>query len=156
MAYGLDDAVKTNDKKTILVFDLGGGTFDVSVLRVYGGDFKVLATDGDTHLGGEDFDDKLVEHFASEFERKKKVNVRGNKRAMKRLKTACERIKRQLSAATEAHVEVDGLHQGKDLFEKLTRAKFESLCDDYFRKCITIVDNSLKEAGVSKFEVMSA
>ena len=158
LAYGLDKTVKGDKKKkkTILVFDLGGGTFDVSILEINDGEFKVLATGGDTHLGGEDFDDKLVEHFAKEFERKNKIDMRGNKRAMKKLKTVCEKAKKELSFSTQTHVEVDALYQGIDFYEKISRAKFEDLCTEYFKKCITILVNSLKDAGVSKSQVMRA
>ena len=155
LAYGLDNIEEDDKKKkkTILVFDLGGGTFDVSILRIHNGEFKVLVTDGDTHLGGEDFDGKLVEHFAKEFERKNKIDMRGNKRAMKRLKMTCEWAKRQVSSSIRAQVEVDALYQGIDLFETLTRARFEDLCSDYFNDCIKIMGNCLEAAGVSKSQV---
>ena len=136
-----------------MVFDLGGGTFDVSILQIDDGDFEVLATDGDTHLGGEDFDNKLAEHFAKEFERKNKMDMRGNKKAMKKLKTACERLKRQLSASAKAQIEVDALYQGIDFFETLTRAKFEDLCADYFNNCIKVVDSCLGAADIDKSQV---
>ena len=155
LAYGLDKTVKGDNtkQKTVLVFDLGGGTFDVSVLRIYNGEFKVLATAGDTRLGGEDFDNRLVEHFANEFERKNRVNMRGSAKAMKRLKIACEKAKRELSFSTLIHVEVDSLYEGIDLYEKIIQAKFEDLCADYFQQCITIVDNCLKFANVGKSQV---
>ena len=155
IAYGLDKIEKgdSTKKRTVLVFDLGGGTFDVSILRIHGGEFKVLAVDGDTHLGGEDFDSRLVEHFAKEFERKNKVSMRENGKARRRLKIACERAKRQLSASTRAQVEADALHEGIDLFETLTRARFEDLCADFFNDCIRVVNKCLKDADVGKSQV---
>ena len=142
-----------DEQKIVLVFDLGGGTFDVSILRIHNGEFKVLATDGDTHLGGEDFDNKLVEHFAKEFERKNGVDIRGDKKAMARIKIEVEKAKRQLSASKTVQVEVDALHGGINLSEKLTREKFESLCAGYLKHCIEKVKDCLTAAGTEKSKV---
>jgi heat shock 70kDa protein 1/2/6/8 len=152
IAYGLD-RVKTNGEQNVLIFDLGGGTFDVSLLSLDDGVFEVRATAGDTHLGGEDFDTILVEYCATEFKRKTKLDISSNPRALRRLRTACERAKRILSTATQTTVEVDGLHESQDLNVTLTRAKFESLCDSLFQKCITPVDQVLRDAKISKEQV---
>ena len=134
LAYGLDKA--KGELQNILIFDLGGGTFDVSLLTIEEGFFEVKATAGDTHLGGEDFDQNLLEYFCKEFERKHKKDLRGNHRALRRLRTACERAKRTLSSSTQTSVEVDGLFEGIDFSEIITRARFEELNVDYFKKCM--------------------
>ena len=134
LAYGLDKA--KGELQNILIFDLGGGTFDVSLLTIEEGFFEVKATAGDTHLGGEDFDQNLLEYFCKEFERKHKKDLRGNHRALRRLRTACERAKRTLSSSTQTTVEVDGLFEGIDFSEIITRARFEELNMDYFKKCM--------------------
>ena len=152
IAYGLDRA-KTNGEQNVLIFDLGGGTFDVSLLSLDDGVFEVRATAGDTHLGGEDFDNILVDYCANEFKRKTKVDIRDNARALRRLRTACERAKRILSTATQTNIEVDSLYEGQDLLVTITRAKFESLCDSLFQKCITPVDQVLRDAKVSKEQI---
>ena len=152
IAYGLD-RVKTNGEQNVLIFDLGGGTFDVSLLSLDDGVFEVRATAGDTHLGGEDFDTLLVDYCANEFKRKTKLDIQTNPRALRRLRTACERAKRILSTATQTTVEVDGLHESQDLNVTLTRAKFESLCDSLFQKCITPVEQVLRDAKISKDQV---
>jgi heat shock protein 1/8 len=152
IAYGLD-RLKTNGEHNVLIFDLGGGTFDVSLLSLDDGVFEVRATAGDTHLGGEDFDNILVDYCANEFKRKSKVDIRDNARALRRLRTACERAKRILSTATQTNVEVDSLYEGQDLLVTITRAKFESLCDSLFQKCITPVEQVLRDAKVSKEQV---
>ena len=149
IAYGLDRQ-KTDGEHNVLIFDLGGGTFDVSLLSLDDGVFEVRATAGDTHLGGEDFDNLLVEYCAAEFQRKTKLNVRDNARALRRLRTACERAKRALSAATQANIEVDSLFEGQDLNISLSRAKFEALCDTLFQKCLSPVEQVLRDAKVSK------
>merc|ERR1711912_110067 len=113
IAYGLDK--KTSGECNVLIFDLGGGTFDVSLLTIDDGIFEVKATAGDTHLGGEDFDNRLVNHFVQEFKRKNKADISGNARSLRRLRTACERAKRQLSSSTSANIEIDSLHEGEDL-----------------------------------------
>lgn len=151
LAYGLQ-----NDKsgeRNILVFDLGGGTFDVSLLTLDDGVFEVKATSGDTHLGGEDFDSRLVEYFIKEFERKHKTDIRGNPRALRRLRTSCERAKRTLSSVAQASIEIESLAQGLDFFTSITRAKFEELCIDLFRKCVKPVEDVLSESKLSKGQV---
>merc|ERR1712100_839226 len=119
IAYGLD---KKGDEKTVLIFDLGGGTFDVSLLTIEEGIFEVKATAGDTHLGGEDFDNRLVEYFIQEFKRRHRKDITGNPRAMRRLRTACERAKRTLSSSTQTSIEIDSLFEGVDFFTSITRA----------------------------------
>ena len=122
------------DKESnVLIFDLGGGTFDVSILSIEGGIFEVKSTAGDTHLGGEDFDNRMVDHFVNEFKRKHKKDIKGNKRAVRRLRTACERAKRTLSASAQANIEIDSLFEGIDFYTSITRARFEELCSDLFK-----------------------
>jgi len=137
----------------VLIFDLGGGTFDVSLLSIDGGVFEVLATAGDTHLGGEDFDARLVAHFAEEFKRKYKKDLTTNQRSLRRLRTACERAKRTLSTTAQTTVEIDSLYEGIDFNSRLTRARFEELCGDLFRQCMDPVDRVLKDAKVDKGSV---
>ena len=151
IAYGLDK--KNSKERTVLIFDLGGGTFDVSLLSIDEGIFEVKATSGDTHLGGSDFDNILVKYFVDEFKRKHKVDISENKRALRRLRTACERAKRGLSSSATASVELESLHEGVDLFSQITRARFESLCMSLFTKCLTPVSKVLQDAGVSKNQV---
>ena len=134
----------------VLIFDLGGGTFDVSILTIDGGVFEVKSTAGDTHLGGEDFDLRMVQHFIEEFRRKHKIDVGKNLRAMKRLQTACERAKRTLSSATQATIEIDSLVDGIDLFTNITRAKFEELNADLFRSTISPVEMALRDSKIPK------
>lgn len=134
IAYGLDK--KGAGEKRVVIFDMGGGTFDVSLLTIDDGIFEVNATAGDGHLGGEDFDNLVVDWAAEEFRRKHKVDIKDNARALRRLRTACERAKRTLSTSTQAQIEVDSLADGVDLALTLTRAKFESLCDTLFKKCM--------------------
>ena len=132
LAYGLDKNLK--GEKNVLVFDLGGGTFDVSILTIDEGSlFEVKATAGDTHLGGEDFDSRLVDHLCKEFERKYRKNLKSNPRALRRLRTAAEKAKRTLSSSTEAVIEIDALFEGIDFMTKVSRARFEELCADLFR-----------------------
>jgi heat shock protein 1/8 len=149
IAYGLD---KKDEEKTVLIFDLGGGTFDVSLLSIDDGIFEVKATAGDTHLGGEDFDNIVMKYFIDEFKRKNKsdTDVSENKRAMRRLKIACERAKRTLSSSSTASVELESFHEGQDFFTSISKARFESLCMNLFQKCITPVAKVLQDAGVSK------
>ncbi len=151
IAYGLDN--KSDKEKNILIFDLGGGTFDVSILSLENGVFEVKSTAGDTHLGGEDFDNKLVEHFAAEFQRKHRKDLRGNDRALRRLRTACERAKRTLSSSASAQIEIDSLYEGIDFNSSITRARFEDLCIDYFRGCLTPVEKALTDAKMSKSDI---
>lgn len=139
--------------RNVLIYDLGGGTFDVSVLTVDDGLFQVRATGGDAHLGGEDFDNILVNHFASEFERKHRRDLRTNPRALRRLRTACERAKRALSSSHTTSVEVDALFDGIDFQASLTRARFEDLCGHFFRATLEPVERVLKASGLAKGEV---
>jgi len=150
IAYGLD---KKGAEKNVLIFDLGGGTFDVSLLTIEEGIFEVKATAGDTHLGGEDFDNRLVDHFTQEFKRKFRKDISDNQRALRRLRTACERAKRTLSSSTQAHIEIDSLFEGTDFNSVITRARFEDLNMDYFRKCMEPVEKVLKDSKLSKSQV---
>jgi len=150
IAYGLD---KTKSERTVMIFDLGGGTFDVSLLVIEEGIFEVKATAGDTHLGGEDFDNLLMKHFIDEFKRKNKVDISDNKKSLRRLKTACERAKRTLSTSSSASIELESLYNGIDMFTNISRAKFESLCNNLFNKCIDPVTKVLQDSGVSKSAV---
>ncbi|KAL0832268.1 hypothetical protein ABMA28_001715 [Loxostege sticticalis] len=152
LAYGLDKNLKGD--KNVLIFDLGGGTFDVSVLQIAEGSlFEVRSTAGDTHLGGEDFDSRMVDHFSQEFEKKYKKNIKGNPKALRRLRTVCERAKRTLSSSTEASIEVDALHEGIDFYSKITRARFEEMCSDLFRQTIGPVERALKDAKLNTREI---
>jgi L1 cell adhesion molecule like protein len=151
IAYGLDK--KTEGEKNVLIFDLGGGTFDVSLLSIEEGIFEVKATAGDTHLGGEDFDNRLVNHFATDFKRKNKKDLTGNPRAMRRLRTACERAKRTLSSSAQTSIEIDSLFEGIDYYTSVTRARFEELCQDLFRSTIDPVEKVLKDAKLDKSSV---
>lgn len=151
MAYGLQKA--SSGSKTVLIFDCGGGTHDVSLMTIDDGIFEVKATGGDTHLGGADLDQRIVEHFIKEFKTKHKVDLSDNKKAIRRLAAAAERAKRTLSTATTAPVEIDSLYDGNDFSTVLTRAKFESLCNDLFQKTMAPVEQVLKDAKVSKAEV---
>ena len=155
IAYGLDssDAKNASKERTVLIFDLGGGTFDVSLLTIDKGIFTVKATAGDTHLGGEDFDNRLVEFFKAEFKRKHKKDIGDNARAIRRLRTACERAKRNLSSTTQTSIEVDSLFDGVDFTANLTRAKFEELNMDLFTSCLDPVDKVLKDAKIKKEQV---
>tara|TARA_B110001450_G_scaffold34345_1_gene29729 strand:+ start:251 stop:2239 length:1989 start_codon:yes stop_codon:yes gene_type:complete len=151
IAYGLDTQIK--EEKKVLIFDLGGGTFDVSLLTIEDGIFEVMATAGNTHLGGEDFDNRLVEFFIEEIKRKQRLDISKNARALRRLRTACERAKRTLSSGTQAFLEIDGLAEGQDFSSTITRARFEDINMDYFNKCIEPVERVLKDAKVSKSDV---
>jgi len=126
------------------------GTFDVSILNIDDNIFEVKATAGDTHLGGEDFDTRLMNHFAEEFKRKYKKDIMESKRAVRRLRTACEQAKRTLSSATVATVEIDSLHDGQDFSTTITRAKFENLCEDLFRLTMAPVEQVLRDAKIAK------
>ncbi|XP_047097135.1 heat shock protein 70 B2-like [Schistocerca piceifrons] len=152
LAYGLDKNLQ--GEKNVLIFDLGGGTFDVSVLAISEGSlFEVKSTAGDTHLGGEDFDNRLVQHLAEEFQRKHRKDMRANARALRRLRTAAERAKRTLSSSTEASLEIDALHDGVDFYAKVTRARFEELCMDLFRQTLAPVERALGDAKLDKASV---
>eukprot|EP00300_Choanocystis_sp_HF-7_P006926 c14988_g1_i1.p1 GENE.c14988_g1_i1~~c14988_g1_i1.p1 ORF type:complete len:649 (-),score=69.81 c14988_g1_i1:29-1975(-) len=150
IAYGLDKKGTSKGEKNVLIFDLGGGTFDVSLLTIEEGIFEVKATAGDTHLGGEDFDNRMVDHFVQEFKRKHKKDLSANPRAVRRLRTACERAKRTLSSATQAAVEIDSLFEGIDFYSSITRARFEELNADLFRNCIEPVEKVLRDAKMDK------
>lgn len=148
IAYGLDK--KSQGERNILIFDLGGGTFDVSLLTIDDGIFEVRSTAGDTHLGGEDFDNRLVDHCVQEFKRKNKKDPSSNARAMRRLRTACERAKRTLSTTAQTSIEIDSLFDGIDYFSSITRARFEELCNDLFRDTIKPVERVLQDAKMAK------
>merc|ERR1711971_804249 len=150
IAYGLD---KKGDEKNVLIFDLGGGTFDVSLLTIEEGIFEVKATAGDTHLGGEDFDNRMVDYFLTDFKRRHRKDMSKNNRSLRRLRTACERAKRTLSSSTQAHIEIDSLFDGIDFNATITRARFEDLCMDYFKKCMDPCEKVLRYSKISKGEV---
>ena len=152
IAYGLDQN-KDNSEKHILIYDLGGGTFDVTLLSIEEGVFEVKATAGDTHLGGEDFDTRLVHHFTQDFKRKHKKDLTSNKRAMSRLKTACENLKKTLSSSTQAMIEIDSLFEGIDYTSSITRARFEELCGDLFRKTFEPVEQVIRDSKISKSQI---
>jgi L1 cell adhesion molecule like protein len=151
IAYGLDKKASGDRReRNVLIFDLGGGTFDVSLLTIEEGIFEVKATAGDTHLGGEDLDNRLVSHFVQEFKRKYKKDIGDNPRALRRLRTACERAKRTLSSSAQTTIEIDSLYEGIDFNSSLTRARFEELNMDLFRKCMEPVEKVLRDAKIDK------
>jgi len=152
IAYGLDKKKGANECN-VLIFDLGGGTFDVSILTIEEGIFEVKSTAGDTHLGGEDFDNRMVDHFVNEFKRKHKKDMKGNKRALRRLRTACERAKRTLSASAQANIEIDSLFEGIDFYTSITRARFEELCSDLFKGTLEPVEKAMRDAKMDKSSV---
>tara|TARA_Y100000389_G_scaffold71065_1_gene67754 strand:+ start:50 stop:2008 length:1959 start_codon:yes stop_codon:yes gene_type:complete len=151
IAYGLD--AKDEHEKNVLIFDCGGGTHDVSLLSLDGGVFEVIATAGNTHLGGEDFDNRLVTHFATEFKRKHKKDLTDNKRALRRLRTAAEKAKRALSSVATTTLEVDSLYDGIDFHTSITRARFEDLCSDLFRSAMEPVEKVLRDAKKGKNDI---
>ncbi|KAG4115522.1 hypothetical protein ERO13_D12G109950v2 [Gossypium hirsutum] len=153
IAYGLDKKGSKSGEKNVLIFDLGRGTFDVSLLTIEEGIFEVKATAGDTHLGGEDFDNRLVNHFLQEFKRKHKKDISSNARALRRLRTACERAKRTLSSTAQTAIEIDSLYEGIDFYSTITRARFEELNMDLFRKCMEPVEKCLKDSKLDKSQV---
>nr|AFO70209.1 heat shock protein 70 [Hypena tristalis] len=149
LAYGLDKNLQ--GERNVLIFDLGGGTFDVSVLTIDEGSlFEVRSTAGDTHLGGEDFDNRLVNHLADEFKRKQRKDICNNPRALRRLRTAAERAKRTLSSSTEATIEIDALYEGIDFYTRVSRARFEELNADLFRATLEPVEKALNDAKLDK------
>merc|ERR550537_206016 len=151
IAYGLD---KQDGERNVLIFDLGGGTFDVSLLSIEDGIFEVKATAGDTHLGGEDFDNRMVTHFVTEFKRKNRgKDPTANARSLRRLRTACERAKRILSSSHSASIEIDSFFEGVDFFTSLSRARFEELNMDLFRKCLEPVEKVLRDSKIAKNRV---
>jgi L1 cell adhesion molecule like protein len=151
IAYGLDK--RASGESNVLIFDLGGGTVDISLLTIEEGIFEVKATAGDTYLGGEDFDNRLVDHFVAEFKRKFKKNLSLNPLALRRLRTACERAKRTLSSVTNATIEIDSLHEGIDFYTSITRARFEELCQDLFRGTLGSVEKVLRDSKIDKASV---
>merc|ERR1719206_365698 len=151
IAYGLDK--KGAAEANVLIFDLGGGTFDVSILTIEDGIFEVKSTAGDTHLGGEDFDNRMVDHFVKEFQRKHKKEIGSNKRALRRLRTACERAKRTLSASAQANIEIDSLFEGIDFCTSITRARFEELCSDLFKGTLEPVEKAMRDAKMDKSSI---
>merc|ERR1712001_113986 len=152
IAYGLDKK-KDEKESNVLIFDLGGGTFDVSILTIEDGIFEVKSTAGDTHLGGEDFDNRMVDHFINEFKRKHKKDLSQNKRAVRRLRTACERAKRTLSASAQANIEIDSLFEGIDFYTSITRARFEELCSDLFKGTLEPVEKAMRDAKMDKSSI---
>lgn len=151
IAFGLNE--KSDKERHVLIFDLGGGTFDVSLLDIDGGMFDVKATAGDTHLGGEDFDSRLVNYFADRFQKKFKCDLRQSPRALRTLRTACERAKRTLSTAATASIVCDSLYEGHDFMDNISRAMFENLNDELFRSTMNPVSQVLKDAKMSKSDV---
>ena len=151
IAYGLDN--KTTEEQNILIFDLGGGTFDVSILAIEDGIFEVKATAGNTHLGGEDFDNRMVDFFVAEIKKTMRMDIKDNPRALRRLRTACERAKRTLSTSTQAYIEIDSISEGKDFNSTMTRARFEELNNDYFRNCLEPVEKVLRDSKMSKTSI---
>lgn len=151
IAYGFDK--KLNCKQNLLIYDLGGGTLDISILAVNNSEFTVKATSGDTHLGGEDFNNCLVDHFVAEFEQKHKINLTADKRAIRRLCKECERAKHKLSFRTEAKIEIDLLSNGLDFVSSITRAEFEHLCGDLFKRTIDPVVKAMTDAELKKWEI---
>lgn len=145
--------LQVGGERNVLIFDLGGGTFDVSILTIEDGIFEVKSTAGDTHLGGEDFDNRMVNHFVTEFKRKHKKDITDNKRAVRRLRTACERAKRTLSSSTQASIEIDSLYEGIDFYTSITRARFEELNADLFRGTLEPVEKALRDAKLDKAQV---
>jgi heat shock protein 1/8 len=152
IAYGLDKE-KGQGEKNVLIYDLGGGTFDVTILTIEDGVFEVKATAGDTHLGGEDFDRRLVEHCIQDFKRKHKKDISDNKRSLRRLQTVCESAKKTLSSSTTATIEVDSLFEGIDYNTIITRARFEDLCSDLFKKTFDPVESVLRDSKISKSNI---
>jgi len=151
IAYGLDK--KDEKERNVLIFDCGGGTFDVSILAIEDTIFEVKATAGDTHLGGEDFDTRLVEYFVEEFKRKHKKDLTESKRSLRRLRTSCENAKRNLSSSTVSTIEIDSLFEGIDFNTTITRAKFENICEDLFRKTMAPVEQVLRDSKLSKNDI---
>lgn len=149
IAYGLDQ----KEEKNIIVFDLGGGTFDVSLLTIDDGVFEVLATAGDTHLGGEDFDQRVTDYFVKIFKKKNNVDIKKDSRALQKLKSEVEKAKRDLSTVQQVKIFIEGLMDGIDFEETLTRAKFEELCADLFKNTLKPVEQVLEDGGMKRSEV---
>lgn len=154
IAYGFHSEVySSNRKNTVLVFDLGGGTFDVSIVTVEGGKFEVKAVGGDTHLGGEDFDNRMLKYCVENFKRKYRKDITTSAKALRRLRSECERAKRNLSSVVETLIDIDCLYEGLDFHMKITRAKFEELITDFFDKCMRILRQCLEDAGMNKEQI---
>ena len=151
IAYGLDQ--NSDKEKNIIIYDVGGGTLDVTLLSLDEGIFEVKATSGDTHLGGEDFDNNMMAHFVDEFKKKHHKNLKESKKSMAKLKKECERVKRSLSSSSQAFVEIDSLMDGIDFNTTITRAKFEQLNTSLFQKCLNCVEKVLKDSKISKSEI---
>ncbi|XP_065210470.1 heat shock 70 kDa protein cognate 4-like isoform X2 [Planococcus citri] len=151
IAYGLHK--QDSGERNVLIFDLGGGTLDVSILSLHSGTFKVISTAGDTHLGGEDFDKNMVDYFIEEFKCKHNEDLSKNKRALRRLRTACEEAKRTLSSANVANILIEAIFNGIDFYTSITRARFEELNADYFRKAMELVEKAIKDAEMDKTQV---
>ena len=151
IAYGMDN--KCEKEKNILIFDCGGGTHDCTMLSIEDGVFEVKATAGDSHLGGEDFDDRLVKHFITEFKRKHKKDISGNPRAIRRLRTSCEKLKRTLSTVAQSTIEIDSLFEGIDFNSSITRARFEEICSDIFKRTMDPVEKVMRDSKLSKGQV---
>jgi len=152
IAYGLDKK-RGAAESNVLIFDLGGGTIDVSIIIIEEGRFEVQSTAGDNHLGGEDFDNRMVDHFVNEFKHKHKKDIKGNKRALRRLRIACECAKRTLSASVQANIEIDSLFEGIDFFTSISRARFEELCSDLFSGTLEPVKKAMKDAEMDKSSI---
>lgn len=150
IAYGMD---KKSGEKQIIVFDLGGGTFDVSLLTIDNGVFEVIATSGDTHLGGEDFDQRLTEHFVKIFQKKNNLDLKKDPRAFQKLKSELEKAKRDLSSVHQVKITIEGIMNGIDFEETITRAKFEELCADLFKNTLKPVQQVLDDASMKKSEI---
>jgi len=150
IAYGLD---KKHKDTNIIVYDLGGGTFDVSLLTLDEGVFEVVATNGDTHLGGQDFDERVMNHFIKVFKRKNKIDIRNNDRAIAKLRREVEKAKRALSSTTQVRIEIENFADGIDFSETLTRARFEELNNDLFRQTLKPLEIVMKDAGMKKSEI---
>ncbi|KAJ7357936.1 heat shock protein 70 family [Mycena albidolilacea] len=150
---GLVDDPQDVHARDLLIFDLGGGTFDVSLLTIEEGIFEVKATAGDTHLGGEDFDNRLVNHFTQEFKRKNKKDLSSNLHALRRLRTACERAKHTLLSAAQTSIEIDSFFEGIDFYTSLTRARFEELCQDLFHSTLEPIEKVLRDSKIDKANV---
>ena len=153
IAYGFDNNNNNKNEKNICIFDLGGGTFDVTILEIISNKFNVKTIGGDGHLGGEDFDNELIKFCIKEFNEVNKIDISSNKKALRRLKIECERVKKDLSSMNESEIEIDALSEGKDFSIKITRGNFETLCDKYFKKCITCLEKTIKESGISKDKI---
>ena len=149
IAYGLDK----KEEKNIVVFDLGGGTFDVSVLSIDNGVFEVLATAGDTHLGGEDFDQRVTDHFVRTFKKKHNIDITTDARALQKLKSEVERAKRDLSSVAQVKISIDSFIDGIDFDETLSRSLFEQLCNDLFKKTLNPVEQVMNDSGLKRSEI---